>query len=330
MAKRNKAQVGFEWDVQPYAFLNELRAAYTQTVMLATQKRAETISAQATQWMKQNAPWTDQTGSARKGLFAKIVGEEEQRELYDTGMKEAVERDKEILRERQEAARERRGPLLAQKTRARLGTKERTEDGRVILPYVPPDPVEFRRLKKKLTQRQYQKPTRVPKRRSAVAQFEREWRGAREPLVEVKFSHDRDLTYPIWLEIANQGRFAIIARAVQYWGKILMGEVKKISTLKQYRDKIIMSTPPTQQEMFAETARQETIRKNREYEPWSPERQARRAERRPESAKYKERAAETRASTREYQQRLAEQQNPLRKFEEKIPERMSIDLRRSR
>lgn len=50
-------------------------------------------------------------------------------------------------------------------------------------------------------------------------------------LTEIVFSHDDSLDYPVYLEIANGGKFAIIAPAVDYWGPILMRDIQRIINL---------------------------------------------------------------------------------------------------
>jgi hypothetical protein len=50
-------------------------------------------------------------------------------------------------------------------------------------------------------------------------------------LAELVFSHDDSLDYPVWLEIANGGKYAIIAPAIDYWGPKLMQDVTRIVNL---------------------------------------------------------------------------------------------------
>lgn len=50
-------------------------------------------------------------------------------------------------------------------------------------------------------------------------------------LVELVFSHDDNLDYPVWLEIANGGRFAIIAPAIDHFGPIFMADLQRIVNL---------------------------------------------------------------------------------------------------
>jgi len=50
-------------------------------------------------------------------------------------------------------------------------------------------------------------------------------------LTEMIFSHDPDLDYTLWLEIANSGKYAIIAKAVDVWGPIIMRDLQRIINL---------------------------------------------------------------------------------------------------
>jgi len=50
-------------------------------------------------------------------------------------------------------------------------------------------------------------------------------------LTELVFSHGDDVPYGVWLEIANAGRYAIIAPAIDYWGPKLMQDIQRIVNL---------------------------------------------------------------------------------------------------
>lgn len=50
-------------------------------------------------------------------------------------------------------------------------------------------------------------------------------------LAELVFSHGDDVPYAVWLEIANAGRYAIIAPAIDYWGAKLMQDIQRIINL---------------------------------------------------------------------------------------------------
>lgn len=120
--------MAFKWDVAPSDVFPQGYANYTQALFVTGRRVAEARGAEAEQWMKETAPWTDRTGNARAGLHVEV--------------------------------------------------------------------------------------TQAP----AV-------------LAELTFAHGEDVPYGIWLEIANQGRFAIIAPAVDYWGSRLMQDVQRIVNL---------------------------------------------------------------------------------------------------
>lgn len=50
-------------------------------------------------------------------------------------------------------------------------------------------------------------------------------------LVEMVFSHDDSLDYPVFLEIKDGGRWAIIAKAIDVWGPIIMRDLQRIMNL---------------------------------------------------------------------------------------------------
>ena len=51
-------------------------------------------------------------------------------------------------------------------------------------------------------------------------------------LAQLTFAHGEDVEYGVWLEIANQGRFAIIAPAIDAWGSRLMQDVQRLMNLQ--------------------------------------------------------------------------------------------------
>jgi hypothetical protein len=302
MAKRTKKQVGFEWDVQPYQFMSELRRNYTQAVRMATQNHAQILAKEATQWMRNNAPWKDTditsgrgpdkrviypAGTARKGLFVRVIQSKEDIRGYREGLERAQKLDALTKRDIRAEVGERREAARRRLSRLEHGEKEdiipgvvRNErgelvQGEVFYPAVAPDPRKASRLRINLKrQAQYRVPRSIPRGRSNVAAFQQEWKGKREPLVQVKFSHNRDLYYAIWLEIANQGRFGIISRALHHFAPKMFNEIKKISTLVQYRNRIAsLPSYPTQQEQFQRTVEEYERFEGKPYRPWSPERQ---------------------------------------------------------
>lgn len=66
---------------------------------------------------------------------------------------------------------------------------------------------------------------------AAEAGLHVEVRKAPGVLAEMIFSHDDSLDYPVYLEIKDGGRWAIIAKAVDYWGPILMRDIQRIINL---------------------------------------------------------------------------------------------------
>ena len=119
----------FTWDVPPTEVFPQGYANYTRALFVTGRRVAEARAEEATQWMRQEAPWTDRTGAARAGLHV------------DVNQAPAV-------------------------------------------------------------------------------------------LAELTFSHGEDVPYAIWLEVANQGRFGIISKSVDYWGPKLMQDVTRIVNLQ--------------------------------------------------------------------------------------------------
>lgn len=50
-------------------------------------------------------------------------------------------------------------------------------------------------------------------------------------LAELIFSHGENVPYAIWLEVANQGRFGIISKAIDHYGPIFMRDMQRIMNL---------------------------------------------------------------------------------------------------
>lgn len=307
----------FAWNVQPYRFLNELQEHYTQTVILATRNSSERLAKQAKAWMKQNAPWTDKdiyrgrgenkvlvhkAGTARAGLMVFVRNPEGESKAYKAGMARATNQDAQLLDQMNRDVRNRRD-----KAKSRLGDLENSHQEAAFFEYrdeqkalgklLPESkrgylegrlaearaddasaPRRASRLRYNLkTQKQYKRVRNVPKGKSAVAAFKRGHLSQRTPVVSVVFAHDEDLSYPIWLEIARGGRFGIISKAIEHWTPKFMGEIRKIATLKQYRENLAISSalnPETTspEDQFAAHVKQQ--RTYRRYESWSAEEQA--------------------------------------------------------
>lgn len=64
--------MGFQWTVPPTAVFPQMAQAYTQTIIVSGRRVAHARAAEAEEWMKANAPWQDQTGAARKGLYTEV------------------------------------------------------------------------------------------------------------------------------------------------------------------------------------------------------------------------------------------------------------------
>lgn len=60
----------------------------------------------------------------------------------------------------------------------------------------------------------------------AEAGLHTEVREIAQQMVEIILAHGDDIDYGIWLEVANGGRFAVIAPAVDMWGAIIWSDVQ--------------------------------------------------------------------------------------------------------
>lgn len=279
----------FQWNVQPYQFLQELRAEYTTTTMVVARGAAEQVAAEATQWMKDNAPWTDRTGQARAGLQAFVRANRDESATYSALESEARNKDALLLDELNAIIRERR-----ERARTRVVTLKTI--GNVA---------GARQLQKNIrNQRQYRNLRTVPVGRSAVRALQTQWRGTRAPLVDVVFRHRPGLRYAIWLEIANQGRYAIISRAIDYWGPRIMNRIRSLHNLVQYRDKISLSdiqTPQGLNETAAQRFEAYVADKRRWGEPYTPWGQESKSRRKKRKRYYNpEEARERRAQNKQY------------------------------
>jgi hypothetical protein len=317
----------FKWYVQPFDSLTEMRNEYTNAVFGATRKKAKQFAAEGTEWMKQNAPWKDRTAEerqramgtgnlaksskpAREGLKVVVRYPEREREDYERELSAAKNEDAMLIDEINLATRNRREAVSTRLTSA-IRTEENTRKRSTMR----------RNMKKTMRQKQYRPIQKAPKGRSAVAALEKKWPGQIDPIVDLHFSYHKDLTYDIWLEVAHGGRYGIISKAVDHWGRKLMAEVKKIATLKQYRDNIGVAEYGESLQTFfdsnnataaaedfeAYVANEERTTK-KPYNRWSAQRQAQsrkdakryrkekavRAQRRPEKKAYHERVEASR------------------------------------
>lgn len=255
------------WDVQPYRWLYEMRAVYTQTVIQATRNTSERFVAEATEWMKENASWTDRTERARKGLKAYVVGGKSQSK-EDAGLLSSARRE-----DRQSLSR------MNQERKARM-EMDRIQQGAKFKP-------ELKR---------YQPRSKLPKSRSAEVAFQKE-QARRFPLVEIRFQHNMRLTYALWLEVANQQRFSIIGPAMAHFTPKFMLEIKRIANLKQYRESnlVLSNTTSASEEYerhFERTSREYEIEGRAPYQSWNDYKRSEKQRRQPEYVRAKKKKEE--------------------------------------
>lgn len=120
--------MAFKWIVDPKDVFPQGMENYTRTVFTSGRKVAESRAEAMVQWARMNAPWTDRTGAARRGLHA------------------TVEQSPQVI-------------------------------------------------------------------------------------AEITISHDPSLIYPPFLELANAGKFAIIAPTIDMWGPIFMRDMQNMMNL---------------------------------------------------------------------------------------------------
>jgi hypothetical protein len=258
----------FQWSVEPYRWLYELREEYTRSVTLASRSKAYEYAEKAEAWMKQNAPWKDRTlgermrkgvdylPGARAGLRVRVDNKQEESE-YKTGMAAAIKEDKRQLKILN-ATSERQRNILASYD------KERLTQGLITQGQYQANIAKYDRT--------FARRDALPKNKSAVVAFEKATRSNRLPVVYLKFSHHPRVTYAVWLEIAKGGRYAIVGPATEYWGQKFLNEINSLVQLKQYRDRIVLGEITSAQQDSAErfAAHQERmIAKHGSYTPWS-------------------------------------------------------------
>lgn len=241
------------WNVQPYRWLYELRREYTRSTIVLNRKDAKGMVDQIDEWMFTNAPWEDQTGDARHGLFVKLKGAESEAKKFQrersqqNRMQEAIKHDFELLNK---INRIRTEYNVERRLEAEAAGKRRPAD-------------RFQPLK------------RVPSGYSQVSEVRKQIRQEERdltPIVTIEIGHDKDLRYAIWLEIANGGRFSIIKPTMDYWGHKLFERVKRNARLLNSRLTLAEEVEPA--DLFKEyVARQNEAREKagrKAYEPWDP------------------------------------------------------------
>jgi hypothetical protein len=269
----------FQWSVEPYRWLYELREEYTRSVTLASRSKAYEYAEKAEAWMKQNAPWKDRTlgermrkgvdylPGARAGLRVRVDNKQEESE-YKTGMAAAIKEDKRQLKILNATSQRQRDILASY-------DKERLTQGLITQGQYQANIAKYDRT--------FARRDALPKNKSAVVAFEKATRSNRLPVVYLKFSHHPRVTYAVWLEIAKGGRYAIVGPATEYWGQKFLNEINSLVQLKQYRDRIVLGEIQTAKESSAERFAAHSERmtaKHGSYTPWSDDLKAERKRRR--------------------------------------------------
>lgn len=218
----------------------ELIANYTSYVTVAVRKEATQLAGEATQWMKDNASWQDDTERARAGLRAFVVGAKEEQRMYKSGLRDAHQQDAQTLREM---------------------NRRRASSSDLSIRNAP-------RLKS------------LPSGTSAVEAFNRDFNKGQIPVVEIKFQHNPRISYPVWLEVANQGRYSIIDKAIAHFSPKMMRKVQRIANLPQSKGMNLYTPGISPSEAFEAHVARETAATGKQYNPFSPKVQNRRQERR--------------------------------------------------
>jgi len=278
---------GFEWDVQPYRWLDEMRNAYTETVIATTKYMMDEQAAEATQWMRQNAVWTDrdprtrvrQDGrnhqSARKGLVAEVQYTEKETDAHTFGLNVAKNLDAHLLN-KINAQRKKDSDARDKQSQEKANDKALSIAHRRGLSADEVKPVHIKSS--------YIPVSKLQSSESHIPAFERQFRKDFRLIGTVKFHYNKYRTYAIWLEVAHGGRFGIISRALQYWGAKMKTEIKRIANLKQFQKQLSTYNykAASEAEKF-EAFVQQTVsqeRTGRGYTPFSRAAQNERARRR--------------------------------------------------
>lgn len=235
------------WNVQPYQYLSELRYNYIRAAAATTRKEAKALAREAEAWMKENAPWKDRPSNPKTGF----VGGQARK-----GLRARV--DNPLTEEQQNWFGFLKRQAIAKDiaTRAKLNAQRKAK-GQIRL-------------------------AKVPKGQSAVQAVEMDINRAIGPVVRIVFTQSDRLSYTIWLEIANQGRYSILRPTLDRFGPEMARRVKRIANLKQFRDMNLRENflqEATEEERFEKHVRGFEKLEGRKYVPWSPERQAKSVQR---------------------------------------------------
>ncbi len=119
--------------------------------------------------------------------------------------------------------------------------------------------------------------SKLPVSQQTAAQYLKQWRKELTPILEIEISHNRDLTYAKWLEIANGGKYSIIRPTMDLWGHKLFERVRRNGRLLNSRVTLgeVVEFDPSEE--FAKYVSQKTKERRAEgkksdYEPWDPKR----------------------------------------------------------
>lgn len=243
-SKKSSSWHSFKWDVQPYRWLYELRDAYTRGVAFTTKKGAEEMAAEATAWMKSNAPWKDDTGVARDSLLAFVEEGPQMATVMapdPVGFAKAKSMDAQLL---SQLNTERQAEALSRS----MATAERTIEKFNL------SGEEAREMRERVRGTRVIPMASVPAEHSHVAAFRRaeasrasQAQAQSSFLVKIIFTYNlsqEDYPYIIWLEIANGGRFSILGPAYAYWSKKWLIRLKRIANLKNFQGTFDVPSAP--------------------------------------------------------------------------------------
>lgn len=72
MARKPRVRGDFYWTRDPTEIGKDLESWVNVNIYSRAERRAEQFARDIEDWMKQNAPWEDQTGEARNNLFCRV------------------------------------------------------------------------------------------------------------------------------------------------------------------------------------------------------------------------------------------------------------------
>lgn len=188
-----------EWSQNPYRWLYDQRDSYTQAILYTTRYHAIQNRDAAEKWMKETAPWKDRT------IYYPATGPKKGQVKFKAG--NARENLKVELFFQGDLATQYREGLTLKQNEARIDAKRGKVKEAV---------------------------------KTATEAYDKkflEYTSGDILAVELLFRHgsEKKVPYAIWLEVANNGKYAIISRAVEYWGRKMMSQIRSFLNLKQFR-----------------------------------------------------------------------------------------------